>query len=222
MTADPQQDSSNLRNDSEDFRTVPQDSETFREVPKDSEAFRTVPNDAEARESHTLTVKEVARMFEEAGVARTERSVINWCQKDPNGSSRLDSYFDPNERKHFITPESADRAIKEELAKVGLGANSTAPATSLRTDQDPGTGTANAIDELRQEVLDLKITNKGKDYIIKQLREERAELFAEQRALVDRVETANQNVGRLEERLLRLSAPTNDQGGAEPPSRTDP
>lgn len=203
MTSDPQQDSSNIRNDSEDFRTVPQDSETSREVPKNSEAFRTVPNDAEARERHTLTVKEVARMFEKAGVARTERSVVNWCQKDANDSSRLDSYFDPNERKHFITPESAERAIEEELAKLGA-----TRATGPRATQTGHVVESEAeIEKLEQTVLDLKITNAGKDQIIKQMREERAELFQAHGALVDRIEESNRLVGQLEERLLRLDAP---------------
>ena len=57
-------------------------------------------------------------MFEEAGVARTERSVVNWCRPTAGGEPRLNSFFDPNERKHFITPESADRAIAEEIAKL--------------------------------------------------------------------------------------------------------
>ena len=108
MTPNPQRDSDTLRNDSEDLRKVPQS----------SEAFRSVPNDAEARESYTLTVREVARMFEDAGVARTERSVTNWCRKDASGSSRLNCRYDHNERKYFITPESVERAIQEELGKL--------------------------------------------------------------------------------------------------------
>lgn len=46
----------------------------------DAEAFGTVPQTAERKETHTLTVRETARMFEAAGAARTERSIINWGQ----------------------------------------------------------------------------------------------------------------------------------------------
>ncbi|HWX21513.1 MAG TPA: hypothetical protein VN578_16550 [Candidatus Binatia bacterium] len=63
-------------------------------------------------------MREVARMFEAAGVARTERSITNWCQPNKSGMARLDSYFDPNERKYYISPQSVDLAIAEEKAKA--------------------------------------------------------------------------------------------------------
>jgi len=57
-------------------------------------------------------------MFEVAGVARTERSIINWCQLNSQGVARLDAYFDPNERRYYITPQSVELAIAEEKAKA--------------------------------------------------------------------------------------------------------
>ena len=102
---------------SETFRTVPKDSEEFRKVPNGSESFGAMRNTSEARENHTLTVREVARLFEAAGVSRTERSITNWCQPNKTGIARLDAYLDPNERKYFITPESVEAAIQEELAR---------------------------------------------------------------------------------------------------------
>src|SRR5881394_2494052 len=99
---------------SENFGTVPNLSADFGNVPQDAEAFGTVPNHSERHEKHTLTVREVARMFETAGVPRTERSVVNWCQPNRMGIPRLDCYFDTNERKYFISHESVERAISEE------------------------------------------------------------------------------------------------------------
>src|SRR5687768_9297092 len=78
---------------SESFGNVPHTSEVFRTVPKDSERFRSVPHQPERKENHTLTVREVARMFEAAGVARTERSIVNWCQRDAQGFGKLDAYY---------------------------------------------------------------------------------------------------------------------------------
>lgn len=85
----PADDFGNVRKDAEAFRTLPHDSATFGNVPKASEPFRRLPHDSESfgniphrserKENHTLTVREVARMFESAGVARTERSIVNWC-----------------------------------------------------------------------------------------------------------------------------------------------
>lgn len=92
--------------------------EDFGKLPNDSEGFGNVPNRSERKENHVLTVHSVARMFEDAGVARTERSVTNWCQPDKNGVAKLDCFYDQNERKYYITPQSVERAIEEERSKV--------------------------------------------------------------------------------------------------------
>ena len=93
----------------------------FRTVPNDSEPFGKLPNRSERKENHILTVHTTARQFEDAGVPRTERSITNWCQPDRNGVSRLDCYFDSNERKYYITPQSVERAIEEEKSKIKSG-----------------------------------------------------------------------------------------------------
>src|SRR5271170_4064570 len=105
----------------ESFGTVSHDAEAFGNVPHGSETFGTLRHVSERKENHTLTVREAARLFEEAGVARTERSIINWCQPNKMGIARLDCYFDPNERRYFITPESVRLAIAEEKAKAVKG-----------------------------------------------------------------------------------------------------
>ena len=96
----------NVPHDAESFGSVRNDSEGFGKLPQDSESFGRLPHSAERKENHTLPVREAARQFEEAGVPRTERSIINWCQPNKMGIARLDCYFDPNERKYFITPDS--------------------------------------------------------------------------------------------------------------------
>src|SRR3989442_182882 len=100
-----------LTQPSEQFGSLPNHSEQFGTVPKSAEAFRTLPNHSERKESHAVTVREAARMFEGAGVARTERSIVNWCQANRMGVARLDCYFDPNVRKYFITAQSIQSAI---------------------------------------------------------------------------------------------------------------
>ena len=93
-------------------------SEDFGKIPNDSETFGSVPNRSERKENHVLSVHSVARMFEDAGVARTERSVTNWCQPDRNGVAKLDCFYDQSERKYYITPQSVERAIEEERSKI--------------------------------------------------------------------------------------------------------
>ena len=62
-------------------------------------------------------MREVARLFEQAGVPRTERSIIKWCRLNWQGVARLDAFFDENERRYYITPQSVTRAIEDERAK---------------------------------------------------------------------------------------------------------
>jgi hypothetical protein len=116
-----------IQNVSEQVQKV---TEPFRNVLQDSESFGTLPQ-KEKTEKHTLTVRQATRLFENAGVARTDRSIVNWCNANKHGISRLDCYFEPNERKYFITKESIDRAIEEELAKANL----TGQAEALRSCQ---------------------------------------------------------------------------------------
>lgn len=217
-------DSGKVRNHSESFGKVPNGSEPFRTLPHDAEAFRTVPKASERKENHTLTVREAARMFEVAGVARTERSIVNWCQPNQMGIARLDGYFDPNERKYFITPQSVELAIAEEKAKAAK-VNQASEAfgkvppdseafRTVRPDaegfrtvpKDAETPKAvvgsdqSRIKELERENLDLKITNAAKTQVIELMQAERNQFF-------DQTIAANRKMGELEAKLLQLERP---------------
>ena len=215
----------NIPNDSEAFRTVPHHAEEFGKAPNAAESFRTLRNGAERKENHTLTVREVARMFETAGVARTERSIINWCQPNKTGVARLDCYFDPNDRKYFVTPQSVELAIAEEKAKAAkLRPEISEPGGNLPKAQEPRPGhtpqigaaekDSGQVKALEQEVMDLKIVNRGKDYFIEQLRNERE-------GLLEKLITSSYKVGELETRLLQLGAPGISTGKPEHASMSD-
>ncbi len=213
----------NLPHASEGFGTLPHSAEAFGTVPKGAESFRTVPNPAELmppsdwRESYTLTVRETARLFETAGVARSERSIVNWCQKNRQGIARLDAYYDPNERRYFITRQSVDTIISEEKARAAKNNAEPVPhvAEDLGNPPKPDANTfrkppndsdhpnskpapdSDELAELKKENLDLKITNRGKDYFIEQLKGERE-------SLLKQVVDSSQRVGQLETKLLQL------------------
>jgi len=191
-----------MPNDSEPFRTVPQTSESFGNVPHTADGFRTVPNHAERTDNHTLTVREVARMFEAADVARTERSIVNWCQPNRQGIARLDAFFDMNDRRWFITLGSVELAIAEEKAKRSTAGE---PARPESDPHDAETRTQKELppDEgktLRQEIMDLKITNRAKDMFIEQIQKERE-------GMIERLVTGSQRIGELEAKLLQLDSP---------------
>jgi hypothetical protein len=76
---------------------------------KVSESFR--------KENHTLSVKDVLKLFESKNVGITERSIINYCHPNKYGVSLLDCFYDENERKYYITSESAEKAIEKVKAR---------------------------------------------------------------------------------------------------------
>jgi hypothetical protein len=220
-------------NATEPFRNVPNVSADFRSVPPSSVPGGTVPSGSAAfgprrKETHTLTVREVARLFEAAGVARTERSVTKWCQPNPHGLARLDAYYDPNERRYFVTRQSVDAAIAEEKARQARFPVEPRPAAPIRTEPNPPepSGPApsrtetrprsseaepEAVAQLRRELRDLQITNRGKDYFIERLEKERDRMLQQ-------VVEANRTVGQLETRLLQLGGPDRPELGETRPS----
>lgn len=193
---------------SENVGKVPQPSASFGTVPQPAEEFRTARQTASRMENHTLTVREAARRFEAAGVARTERSIVNWCQPVPQGVPRLDAYYEVNERKWFITPESVARAIAEEQAKAPRQPElvPTRSETVRKPTEDTRKGTPDTGHDtdhtraLEREVMDLKILNGGKDYVIEQMRKERD-------GFIQQVVQAHRKVGQLESELKQLAAP---------------
>lgn len=52
----------------------------------------------------------------------------------------------------------------------------------------------------------MKITNRGKDYFIEQLKKERDDFTLERKEYVEMLMTFNRKVGELETRLLQLQA----------------
>lgn len=202
-----------MPNGSEPFRSVPQTSESFGKVPHAAESFRSLPNTSERTDNHTLTVRDVARMFEAAGVARTERSIVNWCQPNPQGMARLDAYFDMNDRRWFITAQSVESAITEEQAKAAkMGQNPSKPVAAIPQSSEGGkeavgshpsaaTGADNSTGS-EKELMDLRILNRSKDYFIEQLQKERE-------AMLEKLVSGSHRIGQLETRLLQLSAAGN-------------
>ena len=122
--------------------------------------------------------------------------------------ARLDAYLDPNEGKYFITPQSAEAAIKEEQAKytkpqtpsepfrneppVFEPAKKSRPAHSETDDDD--------VAELQKELMDLKITNRAKDQFIQQLQSERNDML-------DKLVAHSRVIGQLETKLLQIEPP---------------
>jgi hypothetical protein len=68
----------------------------------------------------------------------------------------------------------------------------------IRNGETPADG--RKLQELEREIMDLKIANRGKDYLIDQLKGERTSFF-------EKLLSANRVVGQLETKLNRLEEP---------------
>ena len=186
-----------------------------------------------------MTVREAARAFENAGVARTERSITNWCQLNRQGVSRLDCYFEENDHKYFITPLSVDRAINEELSKareLGMLPNPSEPVKEEKVEEPRPAPQPKAevlsedaqakLRELELENRDLLITSRAKDMFIEQLRKDREAFTEERQKLIDQLVSSSRQIGELETKLLQIEAPRsdhrNDAEGGIRDAETDP
>ncbi len=178
---------------------------------------------AEKTEHHTLTVREATRLFEQAGVPRTERSIVNWCQHNPQGIARLNAFYDMNERRYFITAQSVDLAIREEQAKQSAAGNAPAanptpnpaPEPETRRSETPPPRAEETVGskELERKIRDLEIATRAKDYFIERLETDRTKTL-------DQLFGMSRYVGELETKLLQLGgAPRGDHSlpqGSEP------
>ena len=136
---------------------------------------------------------------------------------ESTGVAKLDAYYDPNERKYYISPQSVELAIAEEKAKAAKLNEPAEPfgkadAESFRTiPHDAETGKKAApvsetdkshILELERENLDLKITNRAKDMAMERMQNERDSFF-------EKLLEASRKVGELETRIL-IGPPANN------------
>jgi hypothetical protein len=119
-----------------------------------------------------MTLRETARMFETAGVARTER-------------------------KYYITPQSVEAVIQEEIQRAKKSAVATDSVTFgsvaarvKNPENSVETSDSRRLQELEREIIDLKIANRGKDYLLGELNRERQSFF-------EQLLSANRTVGQL-------------------------
>lgn len=179
-------------------------------------------------DKHILTVREVGRTLHSAGVPRTERTITRWCRPTREGeTARLNAVLDTNDGRYYVTEESVDLVIAEEKAKStahveeqqpvsdSVGPVSESPAnTSKGPEASPPTQeSADKVDELKSQILDLKITNRAKEDYIKKLEE----LWSQDRTLL--LETKYQ-LGQLETQLQLATAEQNTHTPTDPDDKS--
>jgi hypothetical protein len=215
---------STQKSSSKPFGKVPNVSEAFGTFPNHAEPVGSVPNlseELERIEKYSLTVRDVARMFENAGVPRTERSIVKWCAPNQHGVPRLTCQYEPNERRWLITEESVRTAIAEEIARqrelearnaqaadhpVTGGVDSERPAENApqeRTGERVFEEEASAaekdkiIRELKYKLRTERIASQAKEMVINNMEKQHMHLF-------DQVAKWSRQVGVLETKLLAI------------------
>jgi len=191
---------------------VENDAENSQKI---SETFASLPQNKERTEHHTITVRQAARIFENAGILRTERSINNWCHPSKRGSTALNCFYDKEELKFFITPQSIEFLIgrirevntREQLnvpILAGFTKGSETPRNESeipRNVQKDASEKGERIKELVREVNDLKITNAGKDYFIEHIKSENSALVTKFFERMDAMET----------RMMAIEAPKRER-----------
>jgi hypothetical protein len=175
-----------------------------------------MPRHPDQAAQFSLSVDAAAALFVQAHVARSPRTISRYCENGYLECTKIDT---ETYQKYLISPASVERRIQE-LQSIAVASHvSTQPVmarhdaprhdTSSHDEQfdEPRQASGETIStqekrikELEAENIDLKITNKGKDYFISELKEQNA-------ALVDRVTKFSRYVGILKTKLLQLEAP---------------
>jgi hypothetical protein len=169
-------------------------------------------------------------MFENAGVPRTERSIVKWCAQNQHGVPRLAGRYEPNERRWFITEESVRLAIAEEVAKQREAELRNAQAAERAgipdeaekfRDEHHRDGTGGQVFERTESAFEEEVLTEEKDKRIRELeyklRDEQiasrakdiaiSRLKNEHMHLLDHVAMWSRQVGVLETKLLQIEGP---------------
>ena len=164
-------------------------------------------------------------MFENAGVARTERSILSWCYPNKQGIPKLNCYLDTAERKWYITPSSAETAIKEEQNRLRNRAQMPPSEEPQKASEDVGTASErfgtnqenfgtlpNVAEKDSSDILegrlgdferknrDLEISNRVKDVYIERLENN-------QQNLIEQLSDKSHRIGELETERRLLQSP---------------
>jgi hypothetical protein len=170
-------------------------------------------------------MEEAYMLFEQEGERRSVRMIAEYCK---NGE--LVCFYDSDDKRWHITRNSVENKIEKIKAlnarKTAAASQNTSeqpfesPATSQRPADDrppqnePPHESSDVIKKLEQEILDLKIVNRGKDYFIEQLQKERD-------GFITRIEGSSHRIGALETKLLQIEGPQREPRNASQPLSQD-
>jgi hypothetical protein len=173
---------------------------------------------------YTLNVVEASRLFANAGVPRSPRTIDRYCKSGHLVCMKIDT--ERNE-KYLVTEDSVTERIRELQQVASTGHVETQRDTSRHVETQPDMSrhdmteeqlTNNEkgnleerIKELERENFDLKITNRGKDYFVEELKKEREYFEAVRQDMTQKMIEQSQRVGELQVKVYQLEAPRQEK-----------
>lgn len=176
-------------------------------------------------DAHSITIRSAVRIFEDAKISRSPRTIANWCKPNTESVNRLDCWQDPKDHAYYITQQSIEHVIEEETAKGRVSdlpqsirlhaeemrqstASQRRPASQvprdaeMESDQVPQShDDRNELRELRRKTVEHEYTIKGKDIVIEQMQkawDKLAERLEKQSELVGGLRLENQQLKQIE------------------------
>jgi hypothetical protein len=160
---------------------------------------------------YTMTVEDASRLFSSAGVPRSPRTIDRYCKSGHLVCMKIET--ERNE-KYLITQDSVTERITELQQVIPTGHVQTEHDTSRHVETQPDMSRHDEtprqlsddekrklearIKELELENVDLKIANRGKDYFVEELKNERERFEAERKEMVQQLIHHSHRVGELE------------------------
>jgi hypothetical protein len=172
---------------------------------------------------YTLDAEEASRLFLDAGVPRSPRTIDRYCKSGHLVCMKIDT--ERNE-KYLITSESVAARIKELQQVIPSGHVETQPDMSRHDESRPDMSRHDSmydqtvtdekrkleerLAELERENLDLKITNRGKDYFVEELKKQHENFEAVRKEMTQQLIDQSRRVGELEVKVNLLEAPRHE------------
>jgi hypothetical protein len=202
---------SNLQQSAEDFSSFHSTSKRAGGIGRGQKYPGAEIPDHDVSQDDFIIMEEAYAEFDAQGERRSVRMIAEYCK-----TGELVCEYDTDDKRWHITRESVEQKIAKIKAlnsrRAATGPQRTSeqfferPATPHQaTDESPPKNAAvyppsDETKKLEQEIFDLKLVNRGKDYYIAQLQEERKDF-------ITRLEADNRLIGQLETKLLQLEAP---------------
>ena len=212
-------------------------SDDVRPSPTPSDDVRPRPTMSATRsDKHTLTTREVMKIFEEAGIPRAQRSIERYCQQGD-----LDCMPDAIEKRQYITRESVETLIGQlkEIASRHPKANTNEEQHHGATGDDNQRRAATSTDdtgmkhrppekqgekqqageqelealkarlkEMEDKNFNLEIDKRAKEQVISMIREQMTQQVKDFSAELTQT---SRRVGQLETEMRQLMAPRGDR-----------